>query len=118
MGGKRIDRDELIRLHRFGLTGAVIAERLGCSQRQVERIRSEMGFTRRVCNTGIPVPDARLLEAERMLDGGASFAEVRRTLRMGYGTLPKYFPGRAWSHQEVGSFATAVRRAREAGFSL
>ncbi len=100
-GGQRrvYDRDLFRELDAAGLSGSQIAERLGCSKRQVERIRDALGLKR-----GRPhfkYPQSVRDEALRLLDDGASYHEVARTLDVRDTTIRKWFPGRGWTHSQA-----------------
>ena len=116
MSGPRIDHAEILRLHHRGLTARQIAERVGCTTKTVQRVRKANGLSRVVPATvGVPVSTERLEFAARLFDDGASRAEVRRSVGMGWGTLAKFFPGRAWTKAEASAFANVVRRSRQLG---
>lgn len=105
----RFDYDTILELSRSGWSLAEVAGRVGCTKRTVSRVRKLGGVSgpsrwRRV------TPE--LIEAARaMVDDGASWAEIQRTLRVGEHTLQKYLPGTAWSKTQVAEFSVAVRSA-------
>ena len=104
-----VDRELLRTLHDMGLSTAQIAERAGCTPRTVTRWRAAEGLTRPGPeNVGVRVSAERLRAAERLLDDGASYQEVHRTLRMNLRTLKHHFPGREWSRHQSGVFAAMV----------
>src|SRR5690554_2884916 len=110
----KYDRDEIVRLTRLGLSATEISVRLGCSTRQVQRVRS----ARKVSGptpegAGRRITPERLAAIERMIEDGVAHAEIMRTLRVGHHTLARHFPGTAWSPQEAGEYARAIRRSYE-----
>lgn len=61
-----------------------------------------------------PRTSPRLLsQAARLLDDGAPYAEVSRTLGVSHRTLSRHLPGRSqWTDpSEAGRFGAAVRRS-------
>lgn len=52
----------------------------------------------------------KLDEMEAMLNDGASFSEVARTLRVSPETLRKYFPGMAWGRAQTDEYASMRQR--------
>src|SRR5690606_9276142 len=101
----RFDHEEIARLTRAGVSAPQIATRLGCTTRTVTRVRAELGLTQSMpANACRPISAARLARAQELLDDGASFTEVGRTLGVSFGTLRKHFPGRQWSADEVRDF--------------
>lgn len=99
-GQRQVYNRELFReLDAAGLSGPQIAERLGCSARQVDRIRGALGLRR-----GRPhfkYPQSVRNEALKMLDDGASYNEVARTLDIHEKTVRQWFPGRGWTHSQA-----------------
>lgn len=53
-------------------------------------------------------------DIKRMLDDGCSHMEIERTLHVSPETINKYFPGSAWTQDQVIEFATAVRKIKKA----
>ena len=109
------DRDDVEReaafleLQASGLTAPQIAERLNVTPRTVARWRVRHGLAEPIPVTaGVPASPERLRAAEALLNEGASYQEVGRTLGMTSRTLAHHFPGRGWSRQESGSFAAMV----------
>lgn len=49
--------------------------------------------------------------AERLLDDGASYTEVSKTLKVKRETVARRFPGRGWTHKQGGEYGYAIRRA-------
>ena len=104
-----VDRELLRHLHNMGLSAAQIAERAGCTARTVTRWRASEGLTQPgPVTVGVRVSAERLAAAERMLDDGAPYQEVARTLGMHQHTLRRHFPGRQWTKHQSGVFAAMV----------
>lgn len=51
-------------------------------------------------------------EIKLMLDDGCSHEEIERTLHVSAKTIRKYFPGSAWTREQVIEFVTDVRRIK------
>ncbi len=91
---KLVDRD-LVRVHtEGGLNCKQIAERLGCSEGTVSRIRTELG---------INVVSQPALE---MLEGGASYQDVSTTLGVDYEAVRRWHPGMGWQREQVYEYRT------------
>lgn len=114
---KRVDRAEVERLTRLGRSAKYIAVRLNCSDRTVTRIRAELGISDARNGSYGPVPPARLRLAEVMLDDGASYAEVSRSIGMAWETLRRHFPGRGMSPQVAGGLSRMVQKFNNIQFS-
>jgi len=114
MGGKRVDYERLAELNARGMSAAKIAEALGCEPRTVYRWRSAQGIAQPLPESRNPddLP-ARLEQARRLLEDGAPYNEVVKTLHMHKRTLQRHFPGMAWSKVEgsrLGAFITRMQR--------
>lgn len=102
---------EFKELQRLGYSAAQIAERMGVTDRTVTRWRKNAGLTKPIAeNVGRPVADERLDAAARLLEDGAPYAEVCRTLGMNSRTVRKYFPGHTWTAEQSGQFAAAIHQ--------
>lgn len=60
-------------------------------------------------NRGRPLPQEKLELVGQLLDDGWSFMEITRTHGIHYKALNKYFPGRAWTRQQVSEQGMLVR---------
>lgn len=108
---RTVDHDEVARLTRQGFSLTEIAERVGCSTRHVGRIRVACGVAQPPpALTNRPITPERLEAVARMLADGASNREIMRTLGVHYETLQRYFPGTAWSQDQVVELSRAVRK--------
>lgn len=96
-------------LTRQGLTAQRIADILGCTVRTVHRARAARGLC---------LQEHRLFTAEEaasarsMLDDGASYTEVARTLGRDVSTVAKKFPGRGWTLKQASDWAVVCRQAQ------
>ena len=97
-----------------GWTAAAIADELGCAKRTVNRWRHDHGVAQPTPEAwdpdGLP---ARLERARMLLEDGASYKEVERTVHMNRRTLRKRFPGYGWPPGEggrLGAFITQTQR--------
>ena len=51
--------------------------------------------------------------AKALLDDGASYTEVARTLGCSRFWVSKHFPGRGWTSQQGGAYGYMLRKANE-----
>lgn len=97
---------DILELVSQGLSNRVVASRLGVSARTVSRVR---------CNAGMgaekktPSEDEKL-RAKELLEDGASYAEVGRTLGFYPGHVKRWFPGYEWSVGQRNEMAEMQRR--------
>lgn len=103
-------RELVTELTRAGLSAPQIAERLGIATRTVQRHRVA---------AGIAQPPARHLSPEeidrarQLIDDGASYKEVARTIGCANVTVAKRFPGRGWTLAECGRWGRFLDKTRE-----
>lgn len=57
-----------------------------------------------------PTTWEKLCKAKEMLDDGAPYSEVTKTLHISFETLKKNFPGKGWTHQQAVEHGALVRR--------
>lgn len=109
----RYDREQIAALTRQGKTAAQIAELLGCTERTVSRVRIETGTAKPVSPySGKPVSPERLEQARLMLNDGAPWSEISRTLHISEHSLAKHFPGTQWTREQMNDLSAAIQRAR------
>lgn len=109
------DHDEIVRLTVQGLSAAEIAVRVGCSTKQVARVRVARDVSRPVpLHAGRRITPDRLEAIGAMVADGVSRQDIAESLGVSWHTIARHFPGTGWSHQESGRFSYAVRRANEA----
>lgn len=95
--------DVIAALTRAGFTAAQISERLKVNQRTVQRARVRTGVAKPFCGT--PFSDEEARRAAEMLDDGASYMEVARTLNRVPSTIRRHLPGRSvWKSGSSGGF--------------
>lgn len=103
---------KIVTLLRERVPAMEISRRLGVNRGTVTRIRKSEGIPsyrqKRV------VSAERLERAARLLNDGASYAEVSRTLSMSTGTLRKYFPGMAWGRAQIDEYLSMVQESIKA----
>lgn len=96
-------------IHDPDLTVQDAAKRLGVTPRSIQRARAALGISR-------PNPRARPISPElharigQMVEDGCSIREIERTLGTTWQTVTRYYPGSAWSWQDVGRYAATVRK--------
>lgn len=114
--GDLAERRERVReMTRAGRTALEIAVALHVSPRTVIRDRRAAGVSG---STPPPVSAADLDTARRLLDEGASYCEVARTIGTTSSTVARHLPGRGWSPEQVGQWANYRRSLHEKGVSL
>ena len=96
-------RDRVTQLTRQGHTAKHIANLLGVTPRSVTRDRAARGITQ---PKAPPVTETEFARAHAMLEDGASYEEVARTLRRSHTAFRHRFPGYALTPAE------AAQRAR------
>lgn len=106
-----IDWELVATLNGEGRTAQQIADEVGCHIRTISRWRVQNGVSQSVTeNVGHPISAEKLAAIELMLQDGASFADIIRTLSVSSGTLHRHFPGRGWSAIQAGQLAAMVRQ--------
>lgn len=101
-GLPKIDRDLLKMLDAEGFTSTEIARHLGCSRDMVTKIRKELGISHEYNNT--PYSQEVRDRALEMLEDGAPYIEVERTLGVPVHRTRKWFPGMGWTLQQAIEF--------------
>lgn len=100
-------REMIARLTREGRSATEIAARLRISVRTVYRYRQITGASRNRCS---PMSEDELAIARMLLEDGASYGEVGRTLgRRGF-TISRRFPGRGWGVGAGGEYRRAMQQ--------
>lgn len=95
-------------LHAKGMSVADIAVRVGRNPKTILAWRHRLNGT-------VPAPQKRLTPeeekiAEQMLDDGASYAEIGRTLGYDGSAISWRFPGRGWTSLQTGQFVSMLRK--------
>jgi len=100
-------RAQIIALTEQGWTAAAIADRLGITKRSVARGRAAAG----IAQPRAPLmTDDEKRAARTMLDDGASYHEVGRTIGRSASTIERNLPGYTWDQRRC-SEAAALGRA-------
>lgn len=94
-------------LTKEGYSLSEIAVRLGVSRRQVVTYRKEAGVTQPAYQ---PYTPEQLETAVNLLEDGASYAEVGRTIKRAPHHLRMKFPGYGWKADESGAFGYMMRK--------
>lgn len=98
-------------LQRQGKSATEIAAEMRVDPRTVTRWRRKAELTRKTSPlAGQPASRERLSRALVLLEDGASYKEVCRTLHMNPRTVRQHFPGYGWSKLESSQLAAVVRR--------
>jgi IS30 family transposase len=100
-------RDRVTELTRQGLTAKQIAEQLGVTERTISRDRAARGITQ---PTAPRVTESEFARAKEMLDDGASYEEVARTLRRSHTAFRHRFPGYSLTPTEASQRAALGRQ--------
>lgn len=101
------DHDEAVRLYSEGVTAAVIAERLGVSERAVRVQVAKHGLTQPVKE----FTDSEYRRADELLREGYSFTAVAGMLARAHSTIAKHFPGRGMSVADAAQAGVLARKA-------
>lgn len=91
---------------RRGLSTMAIAQRVGCSDRTVTRIRKRAGI---VQPHPQPLTTEECARADQLLTDGASYADVARTLGRDERAISNRFPGRGWTQQQRAEWRVLMR---------
>lgn len=101
-------RETVIRMTRMGYTSEQIGDVLGISGRSVQRHRVAAG----IAKTPPPrLTDEELTTARNLLEDGAPYGEVARTLKRDCFTIRKHFPGMGWTRG--GTEGHIIRQANQ-----
>lgn len=106
VAGHLAKHPDILALVREGLPSRVIAHRLHVSKRTISRVRQAagLGVERRTAS------EDDKLRAKKMLEEGASYAEVARTIGFGPQHVKRWFPGYEWTVEQRNEMADMQRR--------
>lgn len=99
-------RETITRLTQAGYSLAQIAVRLGITERTVQRHRKAAGLTQPIAP---PMSQHEIAIARELLEDGASYSEVRRSIGRCVETLQRHLPGYGWNQ----TMAAEYRHLRE-----
>lgn len=105
------DRERVLELTRANATAKEIENRTGVSEHVVYKIRQSAGLVAPHPSKSLAPIAERIEEAREMVEDGAPFSEIKRTLHLSRGVLQREFPGQAWSREQCVDIAVAVRQA-------
>lgn len=94
-------------LTRGGYTDREIAVWLGVSERTVLRDRKTAGLP--ITSTTAPLTEVERATALRLLEDGANYREVARTIGRGRTTIKRAFPGYSWTQAQKFEYRMALR---------
>lgn len=106
-----VERDARISLvsqyTRQGLSAELIAQRLGCTPRTVQRDRKRALLTKPHPSRATP---EQLERAREFLEDGCPYPEAARSVGLHDTVLRRHLPGYTWPPDVAGEFAAFVRR--------
>ncbi|WNM68446.1 helix-turn-helix DNA binding domain protein [Mycobacterium phage Starcevich] len=102
----------ILLMTREGWSAKHIGEVVGCSARTVVRVRAAGDARLASPNQFVPLSQEQKDFAQYLLDDGAPYNEVARTLGVSRTTVEKYFPGYGWSKKQAAEFRALVRKFR------
>jgi DNA invertase Pin-like site-specific DNA recombinase len=97
---------EILELASTGMPRAEIARRLGLSIRTVSRVKVAAGMG----HPGFGATEDEKLRAKALLEDGASYAEVGRTIGFHQQHIKRWFPGYEWTIEQRNEMAEMQRR--------
>jgi DNA-binding CsgD family transcriptional regulator len=100
-------RAQVVELTRQGLSTPQIADKLGITDRSVQRHKIAAGIA---VERHPLLSEAETRWAEMLLDDGCPYAEVARTLDRSISTIRRVFPGRTWSPSDNGQCVRMLAR--------
>lgn len=115
VGKVRISRERVKELTEQHVSLSRQARILGCTPKQISRIKHELKLTKPAAKA---YPPEMYTKVEKMLDDGASYLEVQKTLGPSLRWLAKRFPGRGWTKKQMADHRHAIEAARKAGIEL
>lgn len=103
--------DRIVELTKQNQTATTIAEIVGVTTRTVTRVRSRQNAN---CEywPHVMLTAEQITTAEHLLDDGASYTEVARTIGIGWDAVEMRWPGRSWTKKQCGQHRALLRRMR------
>jgi IS30 family transposase len=108
---KIIDTELVLRLAREGYSNREVAKLAGVHMRTVTRLRVKHGISETNPRSARRMTPELRATIEGNLNDGWSFLEISRTHDVSEDTLRRHFPGRAWTHQQVGEYGALIHYA-------
>ncbi|ABD58272.1 DNA binding protein [Mycobacterium phage Phatniss] len=102
----------ILLMTREGCSAKHIGEVVGCSARTVVRVRAAGDARLASPEQFVPLSQEQKDFAQYLLDDGAPYREVARTLGVSRTTVEKYFPGYGWSKKQAAEFRALVKKFR------
>jgi transposase-like protein len=103
--------NRILRLAREGIHPNVIAEAVGVAKATVFRVRRDAGDTALMqYRRGT---EAEKLQAKQLLEDGASYWEVGRTIGFSGSSVSRWFPGYSWSAQQRSESSAMSRKLNQ-----
>ena len=104
---KQQRRDTIVALTKQGYSATEISARLGITKRSVVRNRAAAGITKPPANL---LTEAELTLARQLLEDGASYGEVGRTLGRSQSAVANRLPGYGWTRDMSSAYAVMCKR--------
>jgi hypothetical protein len=92
---------------RPSITTSELAKRFGVSKRVIQRDRKAVGVSAE------PTPswgEEKTEQVLAMLDDGASYVEISRTLGVGEDYVREKYPGRGWTKEQMWEYNSLLKR--------
>jgi IS30 family transposase len=105
-------RRQVVTLTQQGWSLGDIAERLGVTDRTVARDRLACGIAH---PKAPPMSTDELAQAQQLLDDGASYLEVARSLGRNHQTIAQRFPGQGWTAEQTGQYLQLLALRKKLG---
>lgn len=102
--------EAIAHLLRSGLRNNEVVRSLGVPYWQVSQVRRRIGLPMRPLR---PVTTGELEQARRLLEDGASYGEVERTLGRAPNTFRRLLPGYAWNREQIAEWQRTMRMRPE-----
>ncbi|APU93057.1 helix-turn-helix DNA binding domain protein [Mycobacterium phage Bubbles123] len=113
--GNRLTPEQVktvLAMTRDGFSAKHIGDVIGCSARTVVRVRARGDARVMDPELFTPLTQEQKDFARYLLDDGAPYQEVARTLGVSSTTIEKHFPGRAWTKRQAAEFTALLKKFR------
>lgn len=104
---KQHRRNTIVELTKQGYSATEIASQLGITKRSVVRNRRAAGISRPGANL---ITETELAAARQLLEDGASYGEVGRTLGRSQSSIAAHLPGYGWTREMSSAYALMCKR--------